>query len=75
MTLKSLPPEAVDAFLAQGAMRFDDATAVIFYCRSGARTQMNAQLTVSPSFYAMPGSSMPGWCLQERRVLAVWRAC
>ena len=32
------------AQLAQGAMRFEGATAVIFHCRSGGRTQMNAKL-------------------------------
>lgn len=32
------------AQLAQGVTRFEGATAVIFHCRSGARTQMNAQL-------------------------------
>ena len=32
------------AKLAQGAMRFEGASAVIFHCRSGARTLMNAQL-------------------------------
>ena len=32
------------AKLAQGAMRFEGASAVIFHCRSGHRTQMNAQV-------------------------------
>ncbi|RMX08614.1 DUF2892 domain-containing protein [Corticibacter populi] len=32
------------AQLAQGAARFENATAVIFHCRSGHRTRMNARL-------------------------------
>ncbi len=46
------------AQLAQGAVLFEGASAVIFHCRSGARTQMNAQLLqgcVACDAYALEG--------------------